>query len=467
MSEPLVDTESGRVRGTTGPNGSVFLGVPYAAAPTSVARFAEPAPHPGWTDVRDALYHGPAAPQKPRTGFGALDMSPFFGTVQVDGPDYLRLNIFAPREADGRPVMVFVHGGGFVSGSTRSPLYDGATFARDGIVLVTVAYRLGILGFLDVPGAPPNRGMLDVLAALRWVRANIGAFGGDPGNVTVFGQSAGATLVGALLAQPEARTLFHRAIMQSGSGTGAFDPEQAARVTHRVGQLLDAEPTAAVLGSLSDEQLVDLSSRLTGIDLHTDRRCDPLVGLSPFSLVLQQHPADVVTAGVPLLIGTNADEGNLYLAPQGALDSSSEADVRELAVRSQADPDAAVADLQVRHPEWTWGQMRSVLLGEALFGAGTRRLVDAYRSNSMASVYEYRFTWQSSALGGRLGAAHTVELPFVFDCLGEPVLNGDRGLLGPATAPQALADEMHRAWVDYATTGEPGWSPSVRKEFTG
>lgn len=354
MAELVVSTASGPVRGTSTAAGAVFLGIPYAAPPTGAARFDGPTPHPGWTEVRDATRPGPAAPQKARTGFGALNMAPYFGTLRTGEPDYLRVNVWAPRDATRRPVMVFVHGGGFVSGSTRSPLYDGSAFARDGVVLVTVTYRLGVVGFLDVPGAPPNRGLLDVQAALHWVQTNIAAFGGDPDNVTLFGQSAGATLVGALLATPGTGKLVQRAIMQSGNGTGAFDPEQADLVTRRAGVVLGAAPTSGALDSLSDDALVDLGAQLGGTDLRTTRRFDPLVGLSPFSVVMERQPADAVAAGVgsriPLLIGTNADEGNLYLAPQGELDGSTESDVRELAARSHAKPDAVVADLRTRHP---------------------------------------------------------------------------------------------------------------------
>ncbi|MCZ9344888.1 carboxylesterase family protein, partial [Streptomyces sp. TRM76130] len=207
------------------------LGVPYAAPPRGADRFGPPRPHEPWDGVRDATAPGPNAPQSER-GLGAIDMTPYFGTGWSRGEDYLTVNVRTPSAASGGlPVMVFVHGGGFVAGSTRSALYDGSAFARDGVVLVTLNYRLGIAGFLDLPGAPANRGLLDVVGALRWVRENIAGFGGDPDNVTLFGQSAGATLVGGVLATPEAAGLFRRAIVQSGNGRGAFTTEQAARVT--------------------------------------------------------------------------------------------------------------------------------------------------------------------------------------------------------------------------------------------
>lgn len=471
MPETVVGTTSGTVRGRQGPAGAVFLGVPYAAAPLGAARFEPPAPHPGWTEIRDCLEPGPAAPQKPRSGFGALDMSPFFGDIRSGDPDYLRINIWTPADGDRAPVMVFVHGGGFVSGSTRSPLYDGAAFARDGVVVVTVTYRLGIIGFLDVPGAPRNRGLLDVLAALRWVQANIAAFGGDPANVTLFGQSAGATLVGALLTSPESAGLIRRAVMQSGNGAGAFDPDQAARVTARAGELLGVDADIGTLAGLSDPDLADLGAALTGIDLRTRDRFDPLLGLSAFSVVLNTQPADALAAGhgaaIPLLIGTNAEEGRLYLAPQGALGNSTEQDVMTLAARCHPDPAAVVARYQAAHPGAGWGTIRAAILGDALFTDGSAQLARAHAVRGEAALHRYRFTWRSPALEGTLGAAHAVELPFVFDFTDSAVLHGPTGLLGPEDAPRGLAAEMHGSWVRYAVDGTPGWAPSTSHTFAG
>lgn len=224
--DPVVTTAQGAVRGLRQDGSTAFLSIPYAAAPTGADRFRPPRPHAAWQGVRDATVPGPNAPQAERR-LGSIDMTPYFGTGWSRGEDYLTVNVWTPETPGGDlPVMVFVHGGGFVAGSTRSPLYEGSAFARDGVVLVTLNYRLGIAGFLDIPGAPANRGLLDVVAALRWVRENIAAFGGDAGNVTLFGQSAGATIVGGILATPDASGLFQRAIIQSGSGLGAFTTEQ-------------------------------------------------------------------------------------------------------------------------------------------------------------------------------------------------------------------------------------------------
>ncbi|MBQ0927053.1 carboxylesterase/lipase family protein [Saccharopolyspora endophytica] len=452
MPDVTLTTTGGAVRGSTSGGVRRFLDIPYAAPPRGTGRFAAPEPHRGWPGVRDATRPGPTAPQPRRDGFATLDMSPFFGPGWVRGEDYLTVNVWSPQHAERRPVMVFVHGGGFVAGSNRSPLHDGTAFARDGVVLVTLNYRLGIPGFLDVPGAPRNRGLLDVIAALRWVQDNADAFGGDPGNLTLVGQSAGATLVAALLATDDATGLFRRAIVQSGSGTGAFSPNQAAVVTRAAASALGVDPTVAGFSAVPDERLVEVMPGLTGLDLRTGAEFDPLVGLTPFDVVLERQPAESDVAEVDLLVGSNAEEGNLYLAPQGELGTSTAEDVRDLAARVHRDPDALVAAYRAQRPGAVHGQLRAAILGDAMFTAGGRKLADA-RGN--AHVYE--FAWRSTAVGGRLGAAHSVELPFVFDLLDLPMLRGPQALLGAGEPPAGLATEMHGAWVSFATTGDPGW----------
>ncbi|GAB3712932.1 carboxylesterase family protein [Amycolatopsis oliviviridis] len=423
---PRAETPAGSVRGRRDSFGELYRAIPYAAAPLGPGRFRPPVPHPGWSGVRDATRPSPTAPQ-PVRDFGALDLTPYFGPGWVRGEEYLTVDVSTPAADDGkRPVMVFVHGGGFVTGSNRAALYDGRAFARDGVVLVTVNYRLGVPGFLDLAGAPANRGLLDVIAALGWVRDTIAAFGGDPGNVTVFGQSAGATLTGALLAAPEAKGLFRRAIVQSGSGIGAFTPEQAGRVTAAVASALNVEPTAEAFGELPDERFLEVLPALAGLDLRTETAPDPLAGLSPFSLVLPVQPADGLLGGdVDLLIGTTTEEGNLY------------------------------------------GTANPAELGETLFGAGTARMARAHARVSEGRTYVYSFGYRSTALSGRLGAAHTVELPFVFDVADEPWLHGETGLLGPDPVPEGLAARTHGAWVAFARTGDPGWAEYDAVEFFG
>ncbi|MGW3429816.1 carboxylesterase/lipase family protein [Streptomyces melanosporofaciens] len=467
---PIVATSQGAVRGRREEHATVFRHIPYAAPPRGAARFAPPVPHPPWDGVRDATAAGPTAPQPGRDAFGDLDMSPYFGQGWVPGEDYLAVNVWTPDTTRGDlPVMVFVHGGGFVAGSTRSALYDGTGFARDGVVLVTLNYRLGVPGFLHLPDAPDNRGLLDVIAALRWVEENIAAFGGDRSRVTLFGQSAGATIVGAVVADPRAEGLFQRAIIQSGNGLGAFTPAQADRVTRALARVLGAAPTAEALASVPDERLVEAMPQLAGIDLTVDGHFDPLIGLSPFSLVLDQQPAEAVAtgrgAGVDLLLGTNAEEGNLYLVPLGHLASSTEEDVHAVAARSHPAPQKLVEVYRRERPGASAGELRSAIMTDALFGAGTRRLAAAHAQHPSSRTHVYEFAWRSRALDGRLGATHVMELPFVFDRTDLPPLHGPEAILGPAEPPAGLASRVHATWIRFARTGDPGWPPyeSVRR----
>ncbi|WP_371566793.1 carboxylesterase/lipase family protein [Streptomyces canus] len=462
--EPVVTTAQGAVRGLRQEDGTAaFLNIPYAAPPLGAGRFAPPEPHEPWDGVRDATVPGPNAPQSERK-LGSIDMAPYFGTGWSRGEDYLTVNVWTPAVAQSDlPVMVFVHGGGFVAGSTRSAMYDGSAFARDGVVLVTLNYRLGIAGFLDLPGAPANRGLLDVVAALRWVRENIAGFGGDPDNVTLFGQSAGATVVGGVLATAEATGLFRRAIVQSGSGLGAFSTEQAARVTAAAAAALSIEPHVDAFADISDERLVEAASQLAGIDLQTETHGDPLIGLSPFSLVLDTQPAASVAAGlaadVDLLVGTNTEEGNLYLVPVGKYATSTAADVDEAAARSHPDPARLVETYRKSRPEASYAELRSAIMADALFGAGSRALAGAHAAHPESATYAYEFAWRSQALDGELGATHAVELPFVFDLADRPELNGPSALLGPDKPPADLAHRMHETWIRFAATGDPGWDP--------
>lgn len=463
LADLVVPTSSGRVRGTRCDDARVFLNIPYAAAPLGELRFASPYPHSPWDGVRDASRPGPNAPQPPRNRVGRLDLSPFFGDGWEPGEDYLTLNVWAPVAATTlAPVVVFVHGGAFVAGSTRGPLYDGAAFARDGVVFVTVNYRLGVPGFLRVKDAPDNRGRLDILAALRWIQRNAARFGGDHANVTLSGQSAGGIIVSSIVGAQDARGLLRRAIIESGGGSAAFSPEQAGRVTAAVGHELEIEPSAPALGGLTDEQILDVLPRLGAVDLETETDHDPLGGITRFSLVLDRQPADRLAEhgadGVDLLIGSNRDESTLYLAPFLDLGETTEDDVRSVAARFHPDPDRLVQAYRSARPSASAAELRSALLGDGMFGVGTRRFAEAHSTGRSSRTFVYEFSWRSNALDGQLGACHLMELPFVFDRTGLPALHGADALLGTAAAPADLAARMHAAWVRFASDGDPGWS---------
>lgn len=471
------ETQAGTVRGLAHAGYSVFYSVPYAAPPAETGRFSLPAPHAPWAGIRDATVPGPTAPQLPRGQLGPLDVGAYFAPGWLAGPDYLTVDVWTPpavlefplRQA---PVLVYLHGGAFVAGSAHSPLIDGRRFAEHGIVAVTVTYRLGLAGFLDLPDAPRNRGLADVLAALRWVGDNIAAFGGNPANVTLGGHSAGAILTAAAIASPDAGGLFHRAIMQSGSGTAAFTPEQAAIVRDKAAKILGIPPARAAFEALADRELLVAAQEVMGTDLSTPGARDPLQRITPLGVVLDEQPAVTVARGggqkVDLLIGHNAEEGNLYLLPSGALDATTAAELAEAAAYAHPDPDRLLEVYRAAHPGASAGELRSIILGEAAFGAGSRALADAHAATSARTTFVYDFRWRSTALGGRLGATHVVDVPFAFDTVG-PGLQGDGLLLGAGPLPGALAREVHAAWCRFVGTGAPGWrlyDPAGRATMT-
>jgi para-nitrobenzyl esterase len=399
-----VRTGAGVVRGTAGEFGSVFRAVPYAAPPTGATRFGEPEPVTPWEGERDATAFGPSAPMPDRRRFGDLDMEPLVHHW-VPGEDYRTVNVWTPSTSGRAPVLVFVHGGAFLTGSGAAAAYDGSAFARDGVVAITCNYRLGVPGWLSLPGAPDNRGLLDVIAALRWVRENAAAFGGDPDQVTVCGQSAGGMIVGGLLTEPAAEGLFHRAICQSGGRYGT-SAEQAASTGRRVAEELGVGHSVDGFADLPDERLVATLTDLVA--------SGALAGLTPLAPVLG---GTAVASSVPLLVGNTSEEARLYQNP------AMEADINEL------------------------------------FRAATEQLVTGYRAAG-GKPFRYVFDWR----GGPYGACHAVELPFVFETAALPELRGPRALLGPQV-PDGLSHRVHRAWVDFVTTGDPGWSGEHR--FTG
>ncbi|WP_037355678.1 carboxylesterase/lipase family protein [Amycolatopsis orientalis] len=450
----VVSTAAGRARGVAANGVHTFRAIPYAAPMSGAARFQAPAPAPRWDGVRDATRPGPTAPAA-RRDFGGVDLRPVLGSGWVPGADYLSVTISTPDPATrGLPVLVFFHGGGFTAGTGQTELYAGDTFARDGVVLVTVQYRLGVAGWLRLPDAPANRGLLDALAALHWVAENIAAFGGDPGNVTVAGQSAGAMLVSALLVSPGAAGLFRRAISQSGSGECAFPVEKADLITRATADVLGVAPTAAGLSELPDERLVAAPTAMPPAAIAGFR--DTSLGSSAFKPVLDEQtlpaqPASGNPARVSLLIGTNADEANLYSA------NLDDAALQAAAARRFPDPAAALARARAQLPGASPAELAARLMTEA-YEASNRRLADAHsRAGNPTHVYE--FAWPPPGPDHPLGACHCAELPFVFDHTALPGLYGQSGLLGAGRPDPALAARTHAAWVGYATNGDPGWPP--------
>ncbi|TDU05646.1 para-nitrobenzyl esterase [Streptomyces sp. 846.5] len=479
-TEPVVRTTGGLVRGAMRRGVRTFTAIPYAAAVTGPARFAAPGPARRWHGVREATAPGLTAPAPRRSGFGGMDLSPVLGPGWVPphgtGPvtgtagSYLTVSVTTPQDqAGGLPVLVFVHGGGLTSGTGQAALYDGASFARHGIVVVTLNYRLGITGWLDIPGAPANRGLLDVIAALRWVAENAIAFGGDPDRVTLAGHSAGAMIVAALLARADARgeRLFARAISQSGSGLAAITAEQATATTQAVARVLNVRATPEELGGVDDRRLTQALARIGPIALTPGGRRDTSLGDSPFQCVidgqsLDRWPADAVRAGrgaeVDLLIGTNREEANLYTVPSGAPATMTEAQLLAVAERRLTDPREQLDAYRAIEPTARPAEVASRLITET-FAHGSRLLTDAHAHHHRARTFAYEFAWRSSAFDGALGACHSVELPFVFDRTDLPALHGETALLGPLRPPAGLAERTHEAWSAFVRDGDPGWTP--------
>jgi para-nitrobenzyl esterase len=457
---PVVDTAHGPVRGRVHAGIHRFLGIPYAAAPVGDHRFAAPQPPVAWTEPRDTDAYGPTAPKPPYPA----PLDSILDEVDIPGDDWLNLNVWAPAEGDSHPVLVWIHGGAFVNGSGSVPVYDGSAFARDGVVAVTVNYRLGVDGFAYLPdaSAPANRGLLDQIAALEWVRDNIAAFGGDPGNVTVAGESAGAMSVTSLLVAPRASGLFARAVTESGSIQAAATPADAALVTALLAASLGVEPTAAALATVDLRVLTDAQRAISGdLALAPDpARFGATVVSSAMAFipvvdgdVIPAHPMAAIAGGaghdVPLLTGTTREEHRLFLVPSGLAGSITDEALAGMGAAFGIPP-AAIECYSANRPDATPGDVLCALLTDAFFRLPAFAVADT-RLAAGADTWLYEFGWGTGTFD--LGACHGLEIPFAFDTLRSP---GVSALTG-AGAPQSLADTMHAAWVSFATTGDPGW----------
>jgi len=456
-----VNTQYGRVSGALAGDGvHRFLGIPYAASPTGPLRFAAPQPPAAWPGIRECVMFG-ATPPKP-------DYVPPFDALlpeqNIPGDDWLNLNVWTPDVAGRAPVMVWIHGGAFANGNSAVRMYDGQAFARDGVVLVSINYRLGIDGFALLPDAPPNRGLLDQVAALEWVRDNIAAFGGDPDNVTIFGESAGAMSVMTLLSLPRARGLFRRAIAQSGAAQVGADPADAQLVTGEVSKVLGFDATAASLAGIPLDKLNAAQAavrdamavapdpvRFGASVVRTSMAFPPVVDGEILPVVPQAALATGQGADVTLLIGTNTDEFRFFFVPTGMAAALTE-EAMPFILGGLGISQETAAAYQANRPGASAGDVVCALVTDwffrnPMFAAAEARL----GASGPAPTYLYEFGWRSPVQD--LGAGHVVEIPFVFDNLTEP----EAQLATGASPPADLAAEMHAAWIRFAATGDPGW----------
>jgi para-nitrobenzyl esterase len=450
---PVVDTASGKIRGLIIDKVYAFKGVPYGATTAGAARFMPPAKPQPWTDVKDTVEVGHRPPQQP----GVLEI-PEVGATSGQGPmgeDCLVLNVWSNglKGAKKRPVMVWLHGGGFSSGSGDYTIYDGANMARKrDVVTVTVNHRLNVFGYLrlaDIGGpkyanADGNAGHHDIVMALEWVRDNIANFGGDPGNVTIFGQSGGGGKVATLMAMPSAKGLFHRAICQSGAAIKAISSADATRATQGLLTRLKLTPDQLdQLQTMPFDQLIKLGGNV---------RTGPVVD----GKTLLHDPFDPTapeeSANIPLLIGTVEEEVNFF--PTTPLDPIDDADLHKRVKQSTRADDATVDHLIATYkkgrPDKSNVEIYQIIATDSGFSAGVHLEADRKAVQGKAPVYKYYFTWQSPVRDGRLRCYHTLEIPFVL----ENVDNG-KSMTGIGQDRYALSDKMSAAWAAFARTGNP------------
>lgn len=459
--ETVATTTAGQVSGIERGGVLRFAGIPFAAPPVGALRWRAPRPPAPWTGVADASSFGKVSVQTA----GALESLAGGGAVDWS-EDCLTLNVYTPALDDAaRPVMVWIHGGGFVTGAGSVPWYDGTRFVANGdVVVVTVNYRLGALGWLSLAHLDPdfadsgNLGLLDQVAALEWVRDNISGFGGDPSNVTIFGESAGGMSVATLLGTPAAAGLFHKSIAQSGAAHNVATVDMAVEVTERMFAALGVSDLAGLL-SATPERLLEVQAEVS-MTLTKERAQSPSgAGLGlPFGpvvdgVVLSRPPLDAVrdgaAAGVALMTGTTAEEWKLFGLMLRSVDD--EATILRRLGRMVEDPHQLVAAYRQSSDDASHDDLWQAILTDRIFRIPAIRLAEAQLVHQPANTFSYLFEWSSTAFDGRLGSCHALEIPFVFDNLDQ---GGVEMFTGP-DAPQALADAMHRSWLAFARHGNP------------
>ena len=473
-TQPVVRTASGLVRGRTPAATGVaaFRGIPFARPPVGPLRFAAPHPVPPWDGIRDAAAFGPPPPQ---SGLAVVQPPP--AAAGTDPDDWLTVNVFSPDPgAAGLPVMVWIYGGAYRSGASCLPGYDGTLLAQQNVVLVTFNHRVGVEGYAQLTGVPANRALLDQVAALRWVRANIAAFGGDPDLVTVFGESAGAGAIAALLVMPAAAGLFRRAIAQSVPGT-FFSPALAADVTAAIAAQAGLPATAGAFAQADPARLVAAADAVLPAD-HAGRWGPVALLPTPFSPVvdgevLPAAPWRAVAQGaarnIDLIAGHTRDEYRLYTAMSGLrgrvtaemarhalnlIGPEGEGGDGEAAYRAaypDADPDRL---FELVHSDWLF-RMPSLHLAQSHAAAGGRTFLYEVCYEAPGASEARDTPWAPGAAD--LGACHAIDVPLVFGVDGElrQMLFGPE----PPAGAVALGNVMREQWAAFAAAGDPGWPP--------
>ncbi|KHK95662.1 carboxylesterase [Microbacterium mangrovi] len=444
--------------GTAGAS-AAFLGIPFAKAPVGALRFAEPQPMDRWDDVRDALDFGATA----QRGDPGVTLIP---EPSVPGESTLNVNVFTPAPGDedaALPVLVWIHGGGYFAGSPASPWYDGKAFNRDGVVTVSIGYRLGFIGFGHVEGAPENRGVRDWIAGLEWVQANIRAFGGDPDRVTIAGQSAGGGAVLTLLGSEKAQHLFNGVWALSGA-TADVAPEKARTLTAKIANALGIEPTRAAFEAVSEDALLTAQKAATDLGADLSGFLDEGLGLGPAidGDLIPRPTIESLAAGVgadkPLVLGATDDEFSMALAGQAKklrwIPLSLLLGKMGLKGSRRRAYLAANRDVVARGHAAVLGRY----ISDRMFKTAVVRTADA---RGDAPTWVYRYSYAGSPFRS---AVHCIDVPFWFDCLDSPV--GIPALAGP-NPPQALADATHGAAVVLIRERRAEWPAWSERPGTG
>jgi para-nitrobenzyl esterase len=464
----VAETVSGKVRGILEGGINIFKGIPYAAPPTGVNRFKAPVRSTPWPGVRDALAFGDRAMQTDDAFALPAELLQLFAAEPTTmSEDCLVLNVWTPALNDGRkrPVMFWCHGGAFIAGSGSSAWYDGRNLSAKGdVVVVTINHRLGAFGYLHLEelggsefASSGNAGMLDIVAALEWVRDNIAQFGGDASNVTIFGESGGGAKVSVLMAMPAAHGLFHKAIIQSGPAVQMANRNDATETANAVlAELGLGKEKVSELRTMPAEQLLKAQAavlkKFNMMSFANRRRVgfNPVVDGKNLPGGPFEPVAPAISAKIPLMIGTNKDEMTLFFGLSPWLDGLDDSSMRERVRMMAGDrADQIVEGYQRARPNDSPRDLVLAISTDQAMRIPSLVIADRQAAQNAAPVFVYLFTWETPALNGRLKSPHALEIPFVFDTVKTSTLCGD------APTRFALAEKMSRTWLAFARTGDP------------
>jgi para-nitrobenzyl esterase len=456
-----VDTDSGKIRGSLKGDIVAFKGIPYAAPTGGVNRFRAPQPVSPWTGVRDTLRYGDRCVQERET-FADAPIFGWYGQTEPFSENCCVLNIFTPAlDVARRPVMIYIHGGGYFTGGGGGGVLDGSNLAKFGdVVVVTLNHRLNAFGYTNLSFCEDERfadaanvGQLDLIAALHWVNRNIAQFGGDPGNVTVFGQSGGGSKIMVLLAMPAAKGLFHRAINMSGATGTTIVPSSSTEpyVKYLLSELAIDGNSLEKLWAINPEALI--KARLAAVGAR-GQGARPVVDRRHIVASPMDEEALPIHASVPLLMGNTATESTFYFAndPRNLALTETQLNAR---IRAQFHVDYVeaaeiAASFRLDHPDRTPSQILTTIIDETLFRVPMTRAAEAKSRANAAPVYMYNFNWTTPVDGGIWGAPHTIDIPFVFG-----TMSAATSLTASGAEQDEVSQNLMTAFIEFARTGNP------------